>query len=139
MLKVLIYSLFFAISFALVSSGAAQRPEVRVEHDDRDFTWDKRQLDAPPFPVGGPTAFTRYLDYPRELRRRRVESKSIASVTVDAKGRVTAISFRPHMNPELEQIVRRAVLHCEWRPGRRKGVAKAGTLSFPMNFVISFQ
>ncbi len=139
MLKPLIYTLLIAFSFAFVSSAAAQRPEVRVEHNDRDFTWDKRQLDAPPLPVGGPTAFTRYLDYPRELRRRRVEGRCIASVTVDAKGRVTAIAFTPRIDSQLEQIVRRAVLHCQWRPGKRKGTAKAGTLSFPMNFVISAQ
>src|SRR5438477_13074567 len=113
MVKPLFIALCSVSYFALPQLAEAQRPEVRYEYHDSDFTWNKRELDAPPLPVGGQAAITRHLDYPRELRRRRIEGKSIASVTVDAAGRVTRITFTPPMNDELQQITRNAVLHCQ--------------------------
>ncbi len=136
MLKPVITSCI-AIAFLCASAAAAQRPEVRYKYDDRDFSWDKRQLDTPPLPVGGQVSLTRYLDYPRELRRRRVEGKSIASVSVDATGRVTSVAFVPRMDRQLEAIVRRAVMRCRWTPGKKSKRIKAGTVSFPITFVIS--
>ena len=41
------------------------------------------------------------------------------------------------MNAQLQQITERAVLRCQWKPGNKKGAKKAGTVSFPITFVIS--
>lgn len=137
MVKPLVIALCCVSYSAGPQAARAQRPEVRYEYHDRDFTWNKRELDTPPLPVGGQAAITRYLDYPRELRRQRIEGRSIVSVTVDSAGRIRGIVFAPSMYPQLQQIVRGAVLHCEWKPGMKKGAKKTGTVSFPIRFVIS--
>jgi TonB family protein len=136
MVKPLVIILCIASSLALPYHAAAQQPQVRYEYNDRDFTWEKQQLDTPPLPVGGQAALTRHLDYPKELRRDRIEGKTIVSVSVDPTGRVTAMTFSPRMDRRLEHIVRRATLRCQWKAGRKNGVATRGAVSFPLNFVI---
>jgi hypothetical protein len=56
-------------SFALAMSAAATAPGVSFEYDNK-FTWDKKQLDSPPLPIGGESAISKGLDYPVDLRRR---------------------------------------------------------------------
>jgi outer membrane biosynthesis protein TonB len=137
MVKPLVIAVCIASSLALAHRAAAQRPEVRYEYNDRDFTWERRQLDTPPLPMGGQATLTRHLDYPKELRRDRIEGKTVVSVSVDPAGRVTAIFFSPRMDRRLEHIVRRSVLRCEWRPGRKNRALTRGAVSFPLNFLIN--
>jgi TonB family protein len=134
-MKALVVLIFVAATLGATPSAPAQGAEVRYTYDEREFTWDKRQLDTPPLPVGGQQALTRYLAYPRALRRQRIQGESAVSVSVDSAGRVTSVTFAPCMHRDLESIVRSAVLRSRWKPGKKDGAARAGT--FPANFRIS--
>ena len=125
-------------SFALATAAAAMAPDVRFHYENK-FTWDKKQLDSPPLPVGGEPALSKGLDYPVELRRRHVEGASGVAVTVDPHARVQSVRFSPHLAPELERIVTTAVYQCRWKAGQRHGRAVTGTVSFPVRFVVTGQ
>jgi len=123
-------------SLAFAMSAAATAPGVSFQYDNK-FTWDKKELDSPPMPLGGESAFSKGLDYPVDLRRRRIEGRTKLSVTVDAHGRVQSLRFEPHLALELEKIVTTAVYKCAWRPGQRRGRFVGGSVSFPVTFVVA--
>lgn len=58
-------------------------------------------------------------------------------VRVDASGRVTSITFSPHLHPELEQIVIEAVHACGWKAARKHGVATRGAVRIPITFSVN--
>jgi outer membrane biosynthesis protein TonB len=122
--------------FAIAMAAAAAAPDVSFQYENK-FTWDKKQLDSPPLPVGGEPALSKGLDYPLELRRRHVEGASSVAVTVDLRGRVQSVSFSPRLAPGFEKIVTTAVYQCQWKPGQQHGRAVTGTVSFPVRFVIA--
>jgi TonB-like protein len=122
-------------SFALAMSAAATDPGVSFEYDNK-FTWDKKQLDSPPLPIGGGSAISKGLDYPVDLRRRHIQGRTKLSVTVDPHGHVQSLRFDPHLPPQLEKIVTTAVYQCRWKPGQRHGRFVTGSVSFPVRFVI---
>ncbi len=59
---------------AVAMSAAATAPGVSYQYENK-FTWDKKQLDSPPLPVGGEPGLAKGLDYPVDLRRRHIEGK----------------------------------------------------------------
>jgi hypothetical protein len=122
--------------FATAMLAAATAPGVSYQYENK-FTWDKKQLDFPPLPIGGEPALAKGLDYPIDLRRQHVEGATTVSVTVDSHGQVQSLRFAPHLPPELEKIVATAVHQCQWKPGRRHGRAVMGSVSFPTKFVVA--
>jgi outer membrane biosynthesis protein TonB len=120
---------------ALATAAAATTPGVRFEYENK-FTWDKKQLDSPPLPIGGEPALSKGLDYPMELRYRHIQGASSVAVTVDSQARVQSVRFSPHLASELEKIVTTAVYQCRWQPGRRHGRVVTGTVWFPVRFIL---
>ncbi len=127
----------------VVLSGLSQAPaavqKVRastISYDDK-FSWEKKAFDSPPGIVGGQAALVPWLQYPTALRRQRVEGRAVASVSIDATGAVTGVSFSPRLHRDLEALVVRAVKKCKWKPGRKRGKVVAGTVSFPVTFILA--
>jgi TonB family protein len=125
-----------SVLVATVTLAAATAPGVSYQYENK-FTWDKKQLDSPPLPVGGEPALAKGLDYPIDLRRRHVEGATTVSITVDSHGRIRSLRFAPHVAPELEKLITAAVYRCQWKPGQRRGQAVTGSVSFPVRFVIA--
>jgi TonB family protein len=126
--------LLVCVSAAL--AGAQRRGASTISYDEK-FSWDKRVFDSPPSVVGGQAAFVPWLEYPTSLRRERIQGRSLVSVIVDASGAVTRISFSPRMHPDLERLVTQAVKKCRWKPGRKRGKVVAGSVSFPVTFILT--
>lgn len=124
-----------SVLVATVTLAAATAPGVSYQYENK-FTWNKKQLDSPPLPIGGEPGLAKGLDYPLDLRRRRIEGATTVSVTVNSRGKVQSLRFAPHLPSELEQIVTTAVHQCQWKPGQRHGRAVTGSVSFPVKFVL---
>jgi len=73
----------------------------------------------------------RRISYPSELRLRRIQGAATTTVSLDAAGQVTSVSFAPRMPADLERIVTTAVRGCRWKPGQKRGKAVAGRVWFP--------
>lgn len=130
------FAVFVSVALSASVSHAAGQQKVgasTIAFDDQ-FRWDRKVLDTPPKIIGGEAALAPWLEYPTELRRRRIEGHSIVSVTVTPTGTVTAISFSPRLHSELERLVTTAVKRCHWKPGEKRGRLVTGTVSFPVTF-----
>jgi TonB family protein len=92
-------------------------------------------VDVPPHPVGGMAAFVKRLDYPPNLRRRRVTGVVQTLVSLDATGRVLSARIIQKLEPALDAIVLRAVQETKWEPAVRAGKAVPVTFKFPVAFV----
>lgn len=124
------------VCFSFTIGGALGRSSPMVSYDDK-FIWDKKAFDHPPTVVGGEAAVVRWLKYPENLRRLRIEGRAVVSVVIDGRGAVRDVSFSPRMHPDLEDVVCRAVRNCRWRPGSRGGIAVPGAVSFPVTFTFA--
>ena len=96
--------------------------------------------DLAPLPVGGIAQLVRHLYYPPGLRWTRstaIQGSTYVVVRVDKRGRVKSVTFSPHINRELEEIVLEAVHACRWNPGRRHGIPIDGAVRIPINFGLS--
>ena len=133
-------SLALITTLALLPCVANAERQMRAdgvyEYQKDELQWDRKALDSPPTIVGGYSELVRRISYPSELRRRRVEGSAITTVTLDAGGRVTSVSFAPRMPRDLERIVADAVRACRWKPGQKQGKAAAGRAWFPVKFVV---
>ena len=136
----LMRALFAYLALASFLSFSAVVAET-VQHGDTRVYFDPEPIVAnSPIPVGGVGAFTRKLWFPRELRTRPyiVSGKSIVSITVEADGRATNVSFSPRMDPKLEHIVIEAARSCRWKPARNAGVPVRAKCVVPITFRTSY-
>ncbi|PYI47508.1 MAG: hypothetical protein DMF10_06365 [Verrucomicrobia bacterium] len=92
--------------------------------------------DLAPLPAGGIAALVSHLYYPRDLRYRShfVQGATHMIVRVDKDGRVTSVTFKPHMHSELEEVALGAVHACRWIPAKRHGVSANGAVNIPIDF-----
>jgi TonB family protein len=132
-------SLALLTSFILivprVSAETQTRRDATYVYREDELQWDKSAFDRPPQILGGHAALVRQLSYPADLRARRVEGSARVTVSVDASGRASSLSFSPRMPPDLERLVTYAVRACRWKPGQRRGTAVSGRVWFPATFV----
>ena len=91
-------------------------------------------VDNVPEPVGGMRSFTSHLDYPRELRRRRITGVVRVRVKMDAKGHIVSAQIVQRVHPILDNIVLQAVLNTKWTPATRGGKAVPFTFRLPITF-----
>jgi TonB family protein len=92
-------------------------------------------VDVPPHPVGGMAAFVKRLDYPPDLRRRRITGVVRIVVSLDATGRVLSARIIQRVNPVLDAIVLRAVQQTKWEPAVRAGKSVPVKFKFPVTFL----
>ena len=133
-------SFAFIIALALLPVAAIAETQVRrdgtYEYNKDELQWDKKVFSSPPQIVGGYADLVRRISYPSDLRARRVEGAATATVSLDATGQVTAITFAPRMPRDLERIVTEAVRGCRWKPGHKHGKVVGGRVWFPVKFVL---
>ena len=120
---------------AATRADTQRRADATYKWDPRELRWNKAKFDTPPLPVGGYEALVKQLSYPTALRARRVSGSSVASLPIDAAGRIGTISFSPRTAPELEQIVVSAVRRTRFLPARRAGKPVPSVARFPITFV----
>jgi TonB family protein len=109
-----------------------------ITYKEPGTRWNQ-STDTPPLPVGGVAKFVSNLYYPPAFRHRSylIQGSTMLVVRADASGRVTSVTFSPHLHPELEQIVIEAVHACQWKPARKHGVAIKGAVRIPITFSVT--
>src|SRR5438067_13674486 len=86
-----------------------------------------RKKPLAPAPAEGMHSFISRLDYPAELRRRRVIGTMRVSITLDAVGQVQDVKVIQSVHPS-------AIRKTRWTPALKHGVTIAAKISFPLTF-----
>ena len=94
----------------------------------------KHQVDQKPEPVGGMRALISRLDYPRDLRDKRVTGVVWVKIALDAEGHVTSAQILQSVDPVLDAIVLRAVRETPWKPAIKDGKAVGWKFHLPVTF-----
>ena len=126
------------VSFAGCAASTSHLIEKRGDtyyYDDHTPGPDtKHVVDNVPEPVGGMRSFASHLDYPRELRRRRITGIVRVRVEMDATGHVVSAQIVQRVHPVLDNIVLQAVLKTKWTPATKGGKAVPFIFRFPITF-----
>ena len=134
--------LVVAAALLLGIGGCATNGPQLVRSRDNVTYWDsshpgpdpKHHVDMKPQPVGGMRALISRLDYPRELRHKRITGVVWVQIALDADGRVTSATIVQSANPVLDEIVLRAVRETPWQPAMKDGKAIAWRFRLPITF-----
>lgn len=118
----------FAQSHTEPGSGAT------YHYDDWRKQPPQEAFDVAPAPAEGMHSFISRLDYPAELRRRRVTGTMRVSVTLDAAGQVQDVKVIQSVHPSLDRIVTSAIRKTRWTPALKHGVPIAAKISFRLTF-----
>lgn len=125
----------FILVVSFVSAETQTRRDATYEYREDELQWDKSAFDRPPEIVGGYAALVRQLSYPADLQARRVQGSATVTVSIDASGQISSVSFSPRMPPDLERLVTSTVRACRWKPGQRHRRPVSGHIWFPVKFV----
>lgn len=96
---------------------------------------------VPPEYPGGPEALEkdlrRLVEYPEDLRSRRIEGSVIVEFIVDENGFVTEPKILDGLGYGSEEAVLYAVRHLkQWRPGRHQGIPVPVRYVWPIKFAL---
>ena len=126
---------------AVPSASPVPSPQRVAKRDNVTYSAYKKwyrsteKVDVPAEPVGGIAAFIAHLDYPRDLRRRRLEGKVRIEVTVGPTGAVKSARIVQSGGPLFDPIVLRAVRDVRWTPAMKSGKRVPFTFTFPVSFI----
>ena len=106
----------FAQSHTQPGSGAT------YHYDDWRKQPPQEAFDVAPAPAEGMHSFISRLDYPAEVRRRRVTGTMRVSVALDTAGQVQDVKVIQSVHPSLDRIVTSAIRKTRWTPALKHGV-----------------
>ena len=128
-------AIFVALQSSVFAQSHAEQGSGAVYHyDDWRKQAPQEAFDVPPVPDGGMRAFISRLDYPADLRRRRIGGTMRVSITVDAAGQLQDVRVIQSADPSLDRIVISAIRKTRWTPALKHGVPIAAKVSFPLTF-----
>ncbi len=96
-------------SSAFAQSHTEPGSRATYHYDDWRKQPPQEAFDVAPAPAEGMHSFISRLDYPAELRRRRVTGTMRVSVTLDAAGQVQDVNVIQSVHPSLDRIVTSAI------------------------------
>ncbi len=128
-------AIFAALQSNVFAQSNAEHGSGAIYHyDDWRKQAPQEAFDVPPVPAGGMHAFISRLDYPADLRRRRVGGTMRVSITVDAAGQLQDVRVIQSVDPSLDRVVISAIRKTRWAPALKHGVPIAAKASFPLIF-----
>lgn len=92
----------------------------------------------PPLPVGGLTAFVKFLEdnlrYPIKSRSMGVEGRVFVEFIVEKDGRISEIKIARGISSDLDKEAMRVISLSKWEPGSRNGEPNRQLVVFPITF-----
>ena len=98
--------------------------------------YGETEVDKQPKPKGGYKAFSKYMDYPVEARKKGIEGQVFVRVLVLKSGKGVNYSIEKSVHPILDREALRITSKMDYIPATKNGRPVHAYLTFPIGFFI---
>lgn len=127
----LLYGILLTIGLAGCSGSGATTSDIDPIPEE--------EVDVPPEPVGGWSAFRRNVRYPERARLKGTEGVVVVRFVVDERGRTRDEEVVQGLGDGCDQAAIRAVIQTRFRAGSNGGEPVPVIMEVPVNFFLGQQ